>query len=102
MEWHQLHTVDFDFAGANPIAIADGHSRRLPESDGDRDVTRQHTLSKLGAELHGLRVFAPSRAAVAVGRRPVQRFRQRASMIGRYARHGPTASEYCFAIVLTI
>lgn len=32
----------------------------------------------------------------------VIRWHQGASTIGRYARHGPTASEYCLAIVFTI
>lgn len=44
--------VDLDLTGADPVTTALLDPRPLPQSDRERDVSRQHVVAQLAAELH--------------------------------------------------
>ena len=55
-ERDQLDRIDFDLAIAHPISAATFHLGAPPQSECDRNVTRQHGGPKFSAELHRLRL----------------------------------------------
>src|SRR4051812_4487337 len=51
-ERHQLHLVDLDRAGSDPVAAPDLRLRPRPESVRERDRAVEHRVPQLGAEVH--------------------------------------------------
>ena len=48
----ELDRVDLDLTEANRVSAALPDAWALPQSDRDRDVSRQHVAAQLAAELH--------------------------------------------------
>lgn len=51
-EWNQLHGVDLNLARANPVMAARLDLRPFPQTDRERDISRQNVIAQLAAELH--------------------------------------------------
>jgi hypothetical protein len=51
-ERDKLDDIDLDLTGPGPVAAALLDPWPLPQSDGERDVSRQDVVAQLAAELH--------------------------------------------------
>jgi len=51
-ERDKLDGIDLDLTGPDPVAAALLDPWPLPQSDGERDVSRQDVVAQLAAELH--------------------------------------------------